>query len=95
VSGPAQVGVDIELESPEPLHLTLFGEGPSRVVTSVRPEAARQFERLMDEFGINWRWIGRVGGDRLVIRTGGASVINLSLATSAQAWRRGFARYVS
>jgi len=95
VSGPAQVGVEIELESPEPLHLTLFGEGPSRVVASVRPEAARQFERLMDEFRVKWRWIGRVGGDRLVIRTGGASVINLSLATSAQAWRRGFARYVS
>jgi hypothetical protein len=87
--------VEVELESAMPLHLVLFGEGPSRIVVSVPPHAERHFERLMGEFAVPWRWIGRVGGDRLVFRTGGASVINLSLDRSAQAWRSGFARHVS
>ena len=72
----------------------LFGEGPSRVVVSVAAEAERHFEQLMGEFRVPWRWIGRVGGDRLVIRTGGASIINLSLDRVAQAWRSGFEQRV-
>jgi phosphoribosylformylglycinamidine synthase len=95
VSGPAAVGVEVELEPRgERLEVALFGEGPSRVVVSVPAAAARHFERLMGEFGVPWRWIGRVGGDRLVIRTGGASVINLSVARAGGAWRSGFDRYL-
>jgi phosphoribosylformylglycinamidine synthase len=96
VSGPRVVGVEVELDSRggpgEPL---LFGEGPSRVVVAVPAEAERHFEQLMGECRVPWRWIGRVGGDRLVIRTPGASVINLSLDRIAQAWREGFERLVS
>ncbi len=94
VSGPAPVGVEIELPSAAPLPLLLFGEGPSRIVVAVRAEGERHFERLMGEFAVPWRWIGRVGGDRLVIRAGGASVIDLSVDRSALAWRSGFERYV-
>jgi len=94
VSGPAPVGVEIELPSAAPLPLLLFGEGPSRIVVAVRAEGERHFERLMGEFAVPWRWIGRVGGDRLVIRAGGASVIDLSVNRSALAWRSGFERYV-
>ncbi len=94
VSGPAPVGVEIELPSAAPLSLLLFGEGPSRIVVAVRAEGERHFERLMGEFAVPWRWIGRVGGDRLVIRAGGASVIDLSVNRSALAWRSGFERYV-
>jgi hypothetical protein len=73
----------------------MFGEGPSRIVVSVPTGADRSFERLMVESGVPWRWIGRVGGDRLVIRSGGAPAIDLALAQGAQAWRSGFARHVS
>jgi phosphoribosylformylglycinamidine synthase len=95
LSGPVEIGVDVGLEAPTPLHLLLFGEGPSRIVVSVPAHGERHFERLMDECRVPWQWIGRVGGERLVIRAGGASAINLSLARSGQAWRSGFARYVS
>ena len=94
VSGPAPVGVEIELQSEAPLPLLLFGEGPSRIVVAVRAEGERHFEQLMGEFAVPWRWIGRVGGDRLVIRAGGASVIDLAVDRSALAWRNGFERYV-
>jgi phosphoribosylformylglycinamidine (FGAM) synthase-like enzyme len=90
------VGAEIELaSSASPLPLVLFGEGPSRIVVSVPAHGAPHFERLMGEFTVPWRWIGRVGGDRLVIRTGGgAPVISVSLQETAQAWRSGFERYV-
>jgi hypothetical protein len=73
----------------------MFGEGPSRIVVSVPPDSERSFERLMAESGAPWRWIGQVGGDRLIIRSGGASAIDLTLDRGAQAWRSGFAQYVS
>ena len=95
VSGPDPVGAAVDLPAATALHLALFGEGPSRVVVSVPPEAERHFEQLMGEFRVSWRWIGQVGGDRLVIRAGGTPVIDLALAEGAKAWRSGFARHVS
>jgi len=95
VSGPVPVGVEIDLASGLPLPLLLFGEGPSRIVAAVRAGAERHFEQLMGEFAAPWRWIGRVGGDRLVIRVGGASVINLALGRGVLAWRTGFERHAS
>jgi phosphoribosylformylglycinamidine (FGAM) synthase-like enzyme len=95
VSGPALVGAEVDLPIAPMPHLALFGEGPSRVVVSVPPEAERHFEQLMTEFRVAWRWIGRVGGDRLSMRSGGTSLIDLDVRDAAEAWRNGFARYVS
>jgi phosphoribosylformylglycinamidine (FGAM) synthase-like enzyme len=94
VSGPVPVGAEIELHSEAPLPLALFGEGPSRIVVTVGAEAERHFEQLMREFAVPWRWIGRVGGDRLVIRVAGARAIDLATDRGALAWRTGFERYV-
>ena len=100
VSGPRPVGAEIDVGSvgdsgggrPD---LTLFGEGPSRVVVSVKAEAARHFEQLMSEFRVPWRWVGTVGGERLVVRAGGTRLVDLPVDRIANAWRGGFERYVS
>jgi phosphoribosylformylglycinamidine (FGAM) synthase-like enzyme len=90
------VGAEVELASAERRDdLTLFGEGPSRVVVSVRAESARHFEQLMGEFRLPWRWIGRVAGDRLSIRVGSAVLVDAAVDQVADAWRGGFERYVS
>src|SRR6185503_7484055 len=70
VSGPEVLGADVDLGAGAPGEPAdvLFGEGPSRVVIAVPPEGERHFERLMGECAVPWRWIGRVGGDRLVVR---------------------------
>jgi phosphoribosylformylglycinamidine synthase II len=94
VSGPAPVGAEIDLPPGLPLPLLLFGEGPSRIVVSVRAGAERHFQQLMTEFSVPWRWIGRVGGDRLVITVGGARAIDLAVEQGALVWRTGFERYV-
>ncbi|HTI54116.1 MAG TPA: phosphoribosylformylglycinamidine synthase subunit PurL [Verrucomicrobiae bacterium] len=96
VSGPRPVGAAIDLASiggrPD---LTLFGEGPSRVVVSVKAEAVRHFEQLMSEFRVPWRFIGTVGGERLVVGAGGVNLVDLHLDRITGAWRGGFERYVS
>jgi len=90
VSGPSPVGVQVDLHGEAPLPLLLFGEGPSRIVVSVPVEAERHFERIMGEFAVPWRWIGRVGGGRLVIKAAGVPVVDVLLEWIARAWRSGF-----
>jgi phosphoribosylformylglycinamidine synthase len=96
VSGPRPVGADVDLGSVGArADLTLFGEGPSRVVVSVKAEAVRHFEQLMSEFRVPWRFVGTVGGERLVVRVGKTPLVDLDLERITGAWRGGFERYVS
>ena len=96
VSGPRPRGAEVDLGAGGLREdLSLFGEGPSRAVLSVKAERVRHFERLMGEFRVAWRWIGRVGGDRLDISRDGAGLVDLDLDRVGRAWREGFERYVS
>jgi phosphoribosylformylglycinamidine synthase len=98
MSGPAPVGADVTLPAdPGPAALTLFGEGPSRIVVSVAPGQAEGFARLMSECAVPWRWIGMAGGDRLVVRLGAGTLPALDVSVDAigQEWRSGFARHLS
>jgi len=96
VSGPRPVGADVDVGSiGERADLTLFGEGPSRVVVSVKAEAVRHFEQLMSEFRVPWRFMGTVGGERLVVKSGGTRLVDLDLHRISGAWRDGFERHVS
>jgi phosphoribosylformylglycinamidine synthase len=95
VSGPVAVGAEIELATGgRRAHLVLFGEGPTRILVSVPAGSARHFERLMGEFAIPWRWIGRTGGDRLSIRVDDGAAVSLSLDRIGDEWRNGFARHL-
>ncbi|MBI3027961.1 MAG: phosphoribosylformylglycinamidine synthase subunit PurL [Candidatus Rokubacteria bacterium] len=94
VSGPEAVGAEVELPSLGRHDLTLFGEGPSRIVVSVPPRAQRHFESLMGECQVPWRFIGTVGDERLTLKVGGSVLVSLSLDQIAHAWRTGFDRYV-
>jgi len=97
VSGPEVLGADVDLgpgARGEPVD-ALFGEGPSRVIIAVTPEGERHFEGLMGECAVPWRWIGRVGGDRLVVRRGGERLVELSVERIAHEWRTGFERLVA
>jgi phosphoribosylformylglycinamidine synthase len=96
VSGPGTLGAAVELGAgrlaPE---AALFGEGPSRVLVSVPPAHERHFEQLMREFPVPWRWVGRVGGDRLEVRLGtpgGRVGVSVAVDAVGREWRDGFAR---
>ena len=95
VTGRARVGCTVTLPEGDRRDEVLFGEGPSRIVVAVESAAAREFEALMAESAIPWRWIGTTGGERLVIRIGAATVVDVELSRVEQAWRNGFERHMA
>ena len=74
--------------------MTLFGEGPSRILVEVEVAGVRAFEALMGEWAIPWRWIGETGGTRMVVTLGGQTVVDADLERLGAAWRNGFERHV-
>ena len=95
VTGREPVGCQATLPPGTRADLVLFGEGPSRVVVAVETARAREFEGLMAESAIPWRWIGTTGGERLVIRVGMEALIDVDTTQLEQAWRTGFERHVA
>ncbi len=94
VTGPTPIGAEVSLPLEGRGDLTLFGEGPSRIVVTVAARDERRFEALMAESAIPWMWIGVAGGERVSLRVGDEPVVNLSLAQLGHAWRTGFERSV-
>jgi len=95
LTGRELVGCEAALPAAARADLTLFGEGPSRVLVAVEANDAREFEGLMAESAIPWRWIGTTGGDRLVIRIGTDTVVDVDAGRLEHAWRSGFERHMA
>jgi phosphoribosylformylglycinamidine synthase subunit PurL len=95
VTGKTPVGCDVTLPAGARRDQVLFGEGPSRIVVSVEAERAREFEALMAESAIPWRWIGTTGGDRFRLQVGAETVVSVELGQIEHAWRTGFERHMA
>ncbi|PYN81932.1 MAG: phosphoribosylformylglycinamidine synthase subunit PurL [Candidatus Rokuibacteriota bacterium] len=95
VTGREPVGCDATLPAGARADLVLFGEGPSRVVVAVEAVRTREFEGLMAESAIPWRWIGTTGGERLVIRVGTEVPVDVEIGQLEHAWRNGFERHLA
>jgi len=94
-NGGAGVGCEVTVEPGRRLDETLFGEGPSRVVVTVEPGRQREFEALMAESAIPWRWIGTTAGERLSVRASGRVVVDVPVDRIEHAWRSGFERHMA
>ena len=94
VTGATPVGCDVGVPATTRADVALFGEGPSRVMLTVEPARVREFEGLMAESAIPWRWIGVTGGERVLIRAA-STVIDVPLERLAHAWRSGFERHMA
>jgi phosphoribosylformylglycinamidine synthase len=95
VSGRQGIGCTVTVAGLGRADATLFGEGPSRVVVTVDRARVREFEALMAESAIPWRWIGTTGGARLTITVGTTTVVDAELEAIEHAWRTGFERHVT
>jgi phosphoribosylformylglycinamidine synthase len=95
VTGPGRLGCLATLPATARRDEALFGEGPSRVVVSVESGRVREFEALMAESAIPWRWIGTTGGDRLRLQVGADTVVDAGLDRIEHAWRNGFERHMA
>ncbi len=60
-------GAEIELDMPHYPHAALFGEDQARYIVAVDDQWANMFAANSEGFGVSFRRIGTVGGDRLII----------------------------
>jgi phosphoribosylformylglycinamidine synthase subunit PurL len=89
------IGCEVTVAPGARLDEALFGEGPSRVVVSVEASRQREFEALMAESAIPWRWIGTTGGDRFRLQAAGRVVVDVAVDRLEHAWRSGFERHMA
>jgi phosphoribosylformylglycinamidine synthase len=87
----ARVGATLTLSDDLRPDLLLFGEAPSRIVVSFSPANRAAVEALARECGAPLTILGETGGDRLTV----AHLVDLPLATLADAWETALARIVS
>jgi phosphoribosylformylglycinamidine synthase len=95
VTGREPVGCEATLLPGGRADHVLFGEGPSRVLLAVEEARVREFEALMAESAIPWRWIGTTGGERLSLRVGTTVLVDVAVDRVERAWRSGFERHLA
>jgi len=64
--------------------LLLFAESPSRAVVTTRDDL--RIAELARRHGVPWARIGVAGGDRLVLSSGGRTLVDLPVSTLHEAW---------
>jgi phosphoribosylformylglycinamidine synthase len=75
------------------LAATLFGESASRVVVSVRPSDSAALLEMAADAGVPAQPIGRTGGTRMVIRSGGTVAVDMAVGDAEQIWASAIARH--
>jgi phosphoribosylformylglycinamidine synthase II len=86
ITGPRHLGAELALDPAPRLDALLFGEAPSRIVCSLDPAQWPRFERIVREWAVPVTVLGRVGGDRLVIRAGDRTALTLGVDALAEAF---------
>jgi phosphoribosylformylglycinamidine synthase len=87
------VGAIIELDTDQRPDIALFGEVPGLIVVTMPEQNLEHFGQLALDLPV--MVIGRVGGDRLIIRMGGSDQVNIPLAQAAQAWESSLETMIS
>ncbi|HEY7466054.1 MAG TPA: AIR synthase-related protein, partial [Dehalococcoidia bacterium] len=65
----------------------LFGESPSRIVISLKPEHVSEVKEIARRVGVICAVIGETGGEELIVARDGESLIAASVASLEEAWR--------
>jgi phosphoribosylformylglycinamidine synthase subunit PurL len=65
----------------------LFGESPSRIVISLKPEHVSEVMNIAKQAGVACAVIGEAGGDELSVACDGQPLIKVAVATLEEAWR--------
>jgi phosphoribosylformylglycinamidine synthase len=65
----------------------LFGESPSRIVISLKPEHVSEIMNIAQQADVACAVIGESGGDELTVACDGQPLIKVAVATLEEAWR--------
>lgn len=70
------VGAVCDIKTDSRTDFALFGEDQSRIIVSLSDSNALRLVQLLNEHGVPFNVLGRVGGDRFVIRVNGETIID-------------------
>jgi len=82
------LGCRVELEEDFRADALLFGETQSRIIATAAMENLDRVLGLAHSLGVEARSLGRIGGDRIVIRQRGKTVIDVSVQESHRIWKQ-------
>ena len=88
------VGASIDLSDDIRPDALLFGETQSRIIITVTPENVKALEDAAKTMNTPVKVIGKVGGERLVIRHKSTTVIDLAVYDMANVWRKAIPGYL-
>jgi phosphoribosylformylglycinamidine synthase len=83
-AGESGLGARLELPAGRRPDVLLFAETPSRAIVTTRDEL--RIAELARRHGVRWARVGTVGGDRLMLASGGTTLADVSVADLHQAW---------
>ena len=85
-----EIGAKVTLPAAEAglrLDARLFGESPSRIVLSARPEQAERIKGMAADAGVALSVLGEVGGSQLTVRAESGAPVALEVERMAHIWR--------
>jgi phosphoribosylformylglycinamidine synthase II len=89
------VGATLKLDDALRADLLLFGEAPSRIVVSFKPEREAEVRAVAAKEGVPLAVIGATGGHKLQIFQGPTKLVDVGWEDLSRAWRGGFRSLVS
>ncbi|MEA3489411.1 MAG: phosphoribosylformylglycinamidine synthase subunit PurL [Candidatus Omnitrophota bacterium] len=81
------LGAEIKIDEGIRKDAVLFGEAPSRIVVSVGKDGLADLENIAKKHSVQYSVLGKVGGEKLTVRFGQTTVIDLTLAALSDTWR--------
>ena len=81
-----EMGVRVDAPANGRRDAVLFGEAQSRIIVTVSPAHAQQFESVASKAGAPVVRLGATGGDRIVI----GDLVDVSLSDASDSWQNGF-----
>ncbi len=85
------IGFEVEIDGlgNDREDFVLFGESPTRIVISFSEDKLERMVELSKKWEIDFSVIGRVGGDKLLIKKRGGGIIDVFLKEGEEKWRKG------
>jgi phosphoribosylformylglycinamidine synthase len=82
-----EIGAELDLpDSSEFAEILLFGEKASRIVVSCVPGQRAIIQKMAEKYAIQADFLGRTGGDKLVIRRSASTLISAYIGDLKNVW---------
>ena len=82
-----EIGAELRLpDGSEELELALFGEKASRVLVSCVPGNRQNIQQIADSYSIQLEFLGRTGGDRLVVQRASTDAVSAYVRDLKNVW---------